>query len=676
MNWNVAGKIGVGYAAMALLLVAIGATGLLATERVGGALTFITGPVTTTTDAVNRGIRGVQLQMMAVDQALRGDTNGAMQQIAAGQDLTNKAFADISSANMVADAELRVITEVMREFDQVRDELLAKHTRYQAEYRQLEATIVATKDLLITIEELAGQALVNREWNVDLAVGENSGSRDSEEWAIISACTEARLALMTRLYEYQQLVQAPGSKDHAANAAASFGDFGIYMAQLAESTMLAKLPIGKGQYADRLYPDAIATLVADNQRQFDTSLAIQRELDAARVRYRQVAESLTELATQIEASSRNTMEGELTRASEAHNSALWLVGGIILLGLGIALTAYLISLRSIAVPLRSVAARMHEIARGDGDLSARLEAKGSDEIAQVSHAFNAFVDKIRTTVLEVEQAVQYIGVSADRLDQLARTTLERCRSQQGETAQIATATHQMTHTVSSVAESARGALHGAAQAESEAGDGQHSVSGTLAAIKSLAERVEDATTLIQTLEQESQAIGGVLDVIGSIAEQTNLLALNAAIEAARAGDQGRGFAVVADEVRSLASRTQQSTSEIQGMIERLQSGARKAAAAMGQSREQARSTIAQGQKTGESFGHIVDSVSTIRGLNQQIVAAADEQHLAADEISRSIERINQEGEELVAGNGEMHEATASLAGLSRQLQDMVAQFRT
>jgi methyl-accepting chemotaxis protein len=233
----------------------------------------------------------------------------------------------------------------------------------------------------------------------------------------------------------------------------------------------------------------------------------------------------------------------------------------------------------------------------------------------------------------------------------------------------------MTHTVSNVADSAKDALDSANQAQSEASSGQAVVEGTLQAIQTLGGQVESAAATIRSLEKESDAIGGVIDVIGSIAEQTNLLALNAAIEAARAGEQGRGFAVVADEVRTLANRTQHSTSEILGMVERLQSQARAAGQVMRQSSEMAVNTASRGEQTGASFGKIVDMVTQIRGMNEQIAAAAAQQLAAAEDISQSLVRINNDGIEILTDNSELSDSAHSLSALSCRLEQLVNQFR-
>jgi len=669
-------RIGLSYLLMALLLAVIGGAGLYAADRMSQVLDRITGPIESTTRAVDSGIRGVLLQMIGVDRALDGNEDSGRAQIDAGDALATESFTAIAGAGLVPEAQLEAVDSKMAAFNATRQRLLQLHADYQSHYARLLETLAATKDLLLVIEEQASQALVALEWDAGLAEDESTNARDTEEWAIVGAAADARLALMTRLFDYRQLLDAPDNPDLREQAQISLGDLQIYIESLAESEMLNGQPVGKGPFGAMTFDKALMQLYADNENHFNQALKTHAALRASRESYSQDAESLMADARGIEEESRRIVTAEKQRADDSRASALWLVAVLIVAGLALAFVAYAMSLRTIAMPLRRVAARMHEIASGDGDLTARLEVSGRDEIAEVSRSFNEFVDKIRVTISEVSDAVKQLAGSSEQMHRLTDTGMDRASRQQSETAQIATATHEMSLTVSSVAESAQGASNNADKAQREAQDGRQVVTETVTAIHGLGDQVDLATTTIEALVKESEEIGSVIDVIGGIAEQTNLLALNAAIEAARAGDQGRGFSVVADEVRTLANRTQQSTSEILSMVERLQAQARQAGQAMTQSRNMARDTVAKGETTGSSLEHIVESVNLIQEVNQQIASAAAEQRSAAEEISQSVERINSDGEEIVTDSQGLSESARSLAELSERLKTLVSQFRT
>ena len=227
-------------------------------------------------------------------------------------------------------------------------------------------------------------------------------------------------------------------------------------------------------------------------------------------------------------------------------------------------------MRSIVKPIENVVAAMQNIASGDGDLTQELSAHGKDEVTQLSLHYNTFALKLRTTISHLLNSAATLKQSAEALGNQASQALHISEDQSQQTEQIATAINEVTYAVQDVAKHAEQAATEVSQATEQASSGQINLDNSLKQTDKLCTTIEQAVNVMQKLAEESSQVGRVLEVIRSIAEQTNLLALNAAIEAARAGEQGRGFAVVADEVRLLAQRTQQSTDEVQTMLESLQ----------------------------------------------------------------------------------------------------------
>jgi methyl-accepting chemotaxis protein len=241
--------------------------------------------------------------------------------------------------------------------------------------------------------------------------------------------------------------------------------------------------------------------------------------------------------------------------------------------------------------------------------------------------------------------------------------------------QVSTAATEMSSAVHEVARNAQNAADAARSAETQSRDGAQVVGATIHAIRQLAQEVESASATIQTLEQETANIGAVLAVIKGIAEQTNLLALNAAIEAARAGEQGRGFAVVADEVRALAARTQDSTKDIQQMIERLQTGVQNAVKAMHSGSEKARDSVERAAGVDGALSATGDSVARINDMAAQIATACEEQSAVTEEIARNISDIRDLSNEAAQTSEQSTQASARLSELSHGLEQLVGRFR-
>lgn len=318
---------------------------------------------------------------------------------------------------------------------------------------------------------------------------------------------------------------------------------------------------------------------------------------------------------------------------------------------------------------------LNDIARGEGDLTRRLDDRGSHEIARMGAAFNHFVAKVQGLVIEVAASVDSLGTAARRMPEITTRINQALQQQQSQSEQVATAMNEMTATVQEVARHAANAAEAARLADAQATDGNAKTEQTLKTLDTLADEIENAGRVIANLKKKSTEIGGVLEVIRGIADQTNLLALNAAIEAARAGEQGRGFAVVADEVRTLASRTQASTQEIQAMIERLQLEAGNAVTVMEAGQKQAAAGVQQGSLAGAALQTITASVGTISDMNFQIASAAEEQTTVAEEINRNIALISQSLDEIVEGSRQATDAGGDLAQLAENLRQTVAQFK-
>ena len=342
---------------------------------------------------------------------------------------------------------------------------------------------------------------------------------------------------------------------------------------------------------------------------------------------------------------------------------------IILLGIGL---VYLAMARALAY-LPKVAAELQRVA--EGDLTSSIDVSRQDEIGDLMRGLQAMQKRLLEIVSQISGTTTRLSTAVDEMSVVTRQTSNNIQQQQQETTQVATAMNEMTATVQEVAKSIANTAQAANEAHNETSSGSKVVGQAIEAIGQLANQIETASNVIHQVEEDSDSISAVLDVIRSIAEQTNLLALNAAIEAARAGEQGRGFAVVADEVRTLASRTQKSTEEINQMIDKLQSGSREAVKVMGESQEQAQSAVEQASAAGTSLAAIAHTVEQINDMSTQIASAAEEQSSVSEEINRNIVQINGMLGQTANGAEQTAAANQDLARMAMELQGMVGQFK-
>lgn len=309
------------------------------------------------------------------------------------------------------------------------------------------------------------------------------------------------------------------------------------------------------------------------------------------------------------------------------------------------------------------------------DLSVRAEP-GSGELGAIADIFNRMLSEFEDMMTAVNSASSRLYSTSERLTAITGQTINGVNRQQVETDQVATAMNEMAATAQEVARNANEAASAAKQADVAGKQGAEKSINAMCGMDNLVAQVENAATVIESVSKESNKIGMVLDVIKGIAEQTNLLALNAAIEAARAGEQGRGFAVVADEVRTLASRTQASTEEIHGMIERLQAGTQKAVNVMSEARVLGSDGSTQAEAAAEALAEIAGSIAIINDMNTQIASAAEEQSSVAEEINQSIVNIVRVAQESSGGAEEITSMGRELTDLSQALSAAINNFNS
>ncbi|PCJ45719.1 MAG: hypothetical protein COA74_12620 [Gammaproteobacteria bacterium] len=351
---------------------------------------------------------------------------------------------------------------------------------------------------------------------------------------------------------------------------------------------------------------------------------------------------------------------------------IMLLGMVVAILLSIIISTFIA--RMISKPLNRVVIRAQEISEGDLT-GVQLPIEGNDEITDLSRSINIMSSNLNELILEISESVDQVASAAEELSTTATETGYSVTEQQSQIEQVAIAMNQMTATISEITTNVASTAKAADDANSETISGRKEVEQAIMAIEQLSRQLEATAETIQQLEQNSENINAVLEVIRGVADQTNLLSLNAAIEAARAGEQGRGFAVVADEVRTLAGRTQQSTEEINQVIDKLQTDSKNTVIAMDNCQNEAISVVEQANKAGRSLVSISKAVEQIHGMSNQISSATEEQYKAAEDVNNNIISITDTSSETTLAVKQIMAASSDLSKLSSTLFELVSRFK-
>ncbi len=326
-------------------------------------------------------------------------------------------------------------------------------------------------------------------------------------------------------------------------------------------------------------------------------------------------------------------------------------------------------------PLARLNSLVGDLSQGNGDLTQRLAVDSKDEIGQISNSINLFIEKLQTMFIEVSESSKQIDNAIQELNQQSQSNAKTLERHTLETEQAITAIEEMSASASSVEQSAGDAATLTERTNRNAEESKQTVSDAVSSVNALVEQVVAMSDTIGEMNRDTQQIGSVLQVIGDIAEQTNLLALNAAIEAARAGEQGRGFAVVADEVRALAARTQQSTSQINQIIEKLRLTADNVVTDMESTRNRCENTAEHTNKVMDSLNIVTDSVAEINDLNSLMATSAFQQRQVTEEVSRNMAAIQEIIRQLNSNASQTMTVSGELKETSRDLSSVVSRFK-
>lgn len=378
-------------------------------------------------------------------------------------------------------------------------------------------------------------------------------------------------------------------------------------------------------------------------------------------------------ADRLQTAVRGIADGTRVSVTDSISTSSWLNSIITIISIALAVLISWYTVRSISRPLSRVNHMLNIMA--DGNLTERVDYNAQDEFGELASNTNKLTGNLRKLIEGIANRATQLATAAEQSSNVSDETTNAIDEQRRQIEQVATATQEMNSTASEMADGAEQALREIQHSDDEAKRVRQISDKNRATIEGLANEIKGASEVIDQLSENSKNIGGILDVIRGIADQTNLLALNAAIEAARAGEQGRGFAVVADEVRTLASRTQESTEEIQDMIENLQNDSQRAVTVMNKGREQAELSVQQSDEAAQALQSITESVHQASDSSNHIANAAKEQSSTAQDISERLESIVSIAEQTASGSKQTAQASNEVAKLADELQDSIKSFR-
>ncbi len=401
-----------------------------------------------------------------------------------------------------------------------------------------------------------------------------------------------------------------------------------------------------------------------------------RAADAIRIwesRLMPLSEEAASTLRELVAHNQNLVQQADREAAAAYQFSILLTVVITVLVAGLMFLMGAVLIRSISGPLREAMRVADSIAQGD--LSTDIQTRGKDELAQLKQSLGAMQASLRDAVGSIQGSTERLVNSAEAMNEVTDRSERNSQQQSDELEQAATAVNELTTAIAEVAQTASDTARESEQADEQTQSGLSEVGRAVGAIEQLVKDLEATGHDVDELSAQVRNVTSVLDVIRGIAEQTNLLALNAAIEAARAGEAGRGFAVVADEVRALASRTAESTTEIESIIEAVETGTNNAVRAMKTSNESAGQTLDAGQKASDALNTIAGLMTSIRDRNTSAASAAEEQAHVAREIDTNLVNLRDLGQQSTEDAQKVSRAGEELVALAGELEQLAARFR-
>ncbi len=676
MKINLALKLVIGYSLMAVLLIICGVIGystiLKITHQNDYQLNQAYSTVQHSLQANNaiQASSAIREQIRVANDILSGRLSENIQNaLDTTQQHTEQAFQSLINAKQTPQKQIDQLNRTQQSFTAALALLMKSYQQYQLIYQQTIDNAEQFRNILSSFNKLAKRIIVEHETNLDN--NQTVNTRQLEEWFAASASTEAELTLFSQLYYLQQLPDSKNIEQNQALIKNSQTDLDIYMDDLSAMQLSKQL----AKDSDKSFSTLFSEFYAQHKKLFAQLQEKQKELQTHNRAYTSVVNDLLQRTEEFEQASSKIINREVDKTQQSKGSAFFNIIVTVIISILLLIITYFLTLKSIVSPVRKIADTLNDISSGDGDLTQQLIVTGDDEISELSHSFNDFIQQIRQLITQLNHIVEQLDHTATDLATQSQQTPQQIQTQQSATDSVNSDMNEMALHVEDVFQAAQHADSSMQTMSDSVQQSQQVISTTLDSINDFASDIETASAVIEQLNNDSQQVGSVVDVIQSISEQTNLLALNAAIEAARAGDEGRGFAVVADEVRTLASRTQQSTKEIRAIIERLQQGSEQAAAVMIKSREKAQLTLSTTGTASESLNSITEDIQSMGYTISKISTATSSQNEKTGVMQQNLDNIRDINSQSSSSNERISDSIIKLDELNHQLHKLLGHFK-
>jgi methyl-accepting chemotaxis protein len=665
MRLSVGLKIGGGFFLVTLMLVLAGGIGFNGAVKLGGAVDYFANNAWSSGGGASALISSVQKQATLMGTVTSGVTPLTADESSAlktANEEAHAAVATLSKAGVVSAEQIDKLNILYADYQTAQQTLVAHHTEYAKkriaafdEFSKFQAYMKVLEFYSNNIYRLP---------NVD----------QSDKFSLITSFFKNKLALQTRFY-YMQRFLGGDARDEMLNELGGALEDLLDESETLTEQELMEAEIRSGEFSGNSYAALLTKNIKAHQTSFETLVTAYDQFRATQKVYdsvkRKTLSQVDGFVTQVG----EIVDKEALQSKDTTSGVYTATIVSIIVGVLIAVAATFFCVITVVKPIIAAGIRMRDIATGDGDLTLTLPVNGNDEIAYMGKNFNLFVSKIRDIIISTVKISERLEKSAIELQGLSNATTRAASEQQSGSQQIATALYEMTTSFQEVARNAASAEETTNMANENVKLSQAAVNSNRDSIHRLSQDIGAAKNVISQLADESQSVAGILNVIRGIAEQTNLLALNAAIEAARAGEQGRGFAVVADEVRTLAQKTQQSTSEIQDVIEGLQGKSSEAVSVIENSSKRAEASVGFAGEVTEQLSKVSSAVQAVFEMNAQIAAAAEEQAAVAEDINKNVTHISDVSEQTSADAHAALNASDDVHSLVTDLSKLVHQFK-